>query len=71
MAYDRITTTKDVHHTDGRLLVQKGATGFISSRHCGDVYVLFDADQAAYVELTGCGQPLQRVPFIYTRPLDS
>lgn len=70
MSSERIITTHNIHHTDGRLLVQKRATGVVSSRHGGDVNVLFDPGQPAYVELTGCGQPLQRVPFIYTFPLE-
>lgn len=65
--YDRVTVDRDVVSLDGRLRVAKGATGTIVSRDRGLVGVLFE-DDGHFVELTGCGQRLQDVPFIDTTP---
>lgn len=63
--YNRVVVTQQIKHTDGRLLVEKGAKGTIVSSDQGLVHILFD-DDGVFVELSGCKQRLQRVPFIYT-----
>lgn len=70
MSFDRVTVTKNILGADGRLLVEQGAIGSIVSRDAGVVGVLFD-DGQHFVELSGCGQRLQRVPFIDTTPIQA
>lgn len=67
MSFDRVTVTRAILGADGRLLVEQGVTGTIVSRDEGMVGVLFD-DGTGFVELSGCGQRLQQVPFIDTIP---
>ena len=66
--FNRITITSDVLGADGRLRVQKGATGTIRSNDRGQVGVLFD-DTEHFVELSGCKRRFQDVPFLQTRPI--
>ncbi|MCP1674402.1 hypothetical protein J2T57_001504 [Natronocella acetinitrilica] len=67
--FDRIIVTRDVHHTDGRLLVQAGATGTIRSRDQGQVGVLFDAARTAHVEPGYNGRLYRAIPFADTAPI--
>ena len=66
--FNRITITSDVLGADGRVRVQKGATGTIRSNDRGHLGVLFD-DSEHYVELSGCKRRFQEVPFLQTRPI--
>lgn len=64
--YRRVVVTRDIHHADGRLMVQKGAVGLIVSEDQGLAWIRFD-DGPAYVEPTGDGRRIQRVPLLFTR----
>ena len=68
MNSDRVMVTQNILGADGRLLVESGAIGIIVSRNAGIAGVLFD-DGPQFVELSGCGQRLQPVPFIDTAPI--
>lgn len=69
MDLNRIIVTTDIHSVSGVLRVQAGAIGTIWSRNQGTVEVVFDDNQASFVEPDRGGRLSQEVPFLYTAPI--
>jgi len=59
-----VIVKRDIHGLDGRLRVERGAIGVISSYDRGDVGVLFD-DTPHFVKLDGSGQRHANVSYLY------
>lgn len=68
MDFNRIAVIEDICYPNGKLKVEKGAVGTISSRNQGDVSVVFDEGQSAFIEPDGGGRLNQQIPFRATRP---
>ena len=66
--YNRVIITRNVYHTDGRLIVEKGAVGTIRSRNAGRVGIVFDVGQSCYIETGYNDRLMQTVDFIDTAP---
>lgn len=70
MDSNRIVVTENICYPSGKLKVEKGAVGTISSRNLGDVGVVFDEGQSVFIEPDGGGRLNQQIPFRATRPAD-
>lgn len=63
-SYPRVIVQNDVHHTDGSLLVAKGATGIRVGSCEGSISVLFHEGQDCFISPQGDGLLLHRIPAV-------
>lgn len=67
MSFQRVEVIKDVYWASGKLKVEKGATGYISSMNEGYVGVVFD--DGKFVDLDGGGRRIQEVPYRWVKEI--
>lgn len=60
--YPRVVVQQDVRHVDGRVVVEKGATGIRVAVDRGFVQVLFDEGQSCIIEPDGANALIRMVP---------